>query len=116
MPTQNLHSPHRNLALLLPLQSGAAALHDMLTPPSPSGSSSHEQSKAASTSSSSRLLQAGVRANHKALDTLLRGVDPQQAQSKCAADLAVGRGSLQTLFTFTPVLGVGLRSWPAPER
>lgn len=102
---------YRNLALLLPLQSGAAALHDILASPS-SSASADEEPKAGDSSSN---LQAGIRANHKALDTLLRGLDPQQAQNKCAVDLAgaVGKGSrLQPLFALNPVLGVGLRSWP----
>lgn len=60
-------------------------------------------------------------ANHKALGALLRGLGAQEAQSKCAADFVGRKGGKhpppQVLWAFSPVLGVGLRSWPhAPAK
>lgn len=95
---------HANLALLLPLQSGVAALQEAAMPAQKDG-----ERKESSSGSSGSSLDAGVRDNHKALAAVLKGLAPQEAQSKCAAELAVGR----VLWAFNGVLGVGLRSWPA---
>jgi len=100
-----------NLALLLPLQSGVAALQDALAPEGSKGDSSSSSSRSSSS------LHAGLRDNHKALGALLEGlVDARDAQSKCAAELTPGGGGVppvRVLWAINGVLGVGLRSWPA---
>jgi hypothetical protein len=101
-----IYTNDSNLALLLPLQSGVAALQDAWAP---------EQSKGdSSTSSSGESLHTGLRDNHKALGALVSGLlDARDAQSKCAAELTPGGSKVRVLWAINGVLGVGLRSWPA---